>query len=172
MSSPSISSAHAVAALLVRDVDGQYRPASSEEVLQQARRVLSHRVRRMTREQSAATLGAARQAGLTPGDYVADPVAGVPAVSGSNHRVEHIAMLIASCAELSTFSRNLNQLSSLLRQGAYRSAEEYRAMLKTLGADVRGLLDLVTRTLADLRPRKGAGLRGLEGGPASAGARP
>lgn len=46
MSTSSISSAHAVAALLVRDVDGQYRPASSEEVLQQARRVLSHRVRR------------------------------------------------------------------------------------------------------------------------------
>jgi DNA repair protein RadC len=46
MSTSSLSSAHAVAALLVRDVDGQYRPASSEEVLQQARRVLSHRVRR------------------------------------------------------------------------------------------------------------------------------
>jgi DNA repair protein RadC len=46
MSTSSISSAHAVAALLVRDVDGQYRPASSEEVLQQARRVLSQRVRR------------------------------------------------------------------------------------------------------------------------------
>jgi DNA repair protein RadC len=46
MSTSSLSCAHAVAALLVRDVDGQYRPASSEEVLQQARRVLSHRVRR------------------------------------------------------------------------------------------------------------------------------
>jgi len=33
-------------ALLVRDVNGQYRPASAEEVLQQARRVLSRRVRR------------------------------------------------------------------------------------------------------------------------------
>ncbi len=46
MSTSSISPAHAVAALLVRDVDGQYRPASSEEVLQQARRMLSQRVRR------------------------------------------------------------------------------------------------------------------------------
>jgi DNA repair protein RadC len=35
-------------ALLVRDVDGQYRAASADEVLQQARRVLSHRVRRGT----------------------------------------------------------------------------------------------------------------------------
>jgi DNA repair protein RadC len=36
----------ASAALLVRDVDGQYRPARADEVLQQARRVLSQRVRR------------------------------------------------------------------------------------------------------------------------------
>jgi len=32
--------------LMVRDVDGQYRPALAEEVLQGARRVLAHRVRR------------------------------------------------------------------------------------------------------------------------------
>lgn len=44
MSLSSTSSADA--ALLVRDVDGQYRPARAEEVLSQARRVLSHRVRR------------------------------------------------------------------------------------------------------------------------------
>jgi len=48
MSLSSTSSADAVAsaALLVRDVDGQYRPAHADEVLQQARRVLSQRVRR------------------------------------------------------------------------------------------------------------------------------
>lgn len=46
--SSSSSSVDAVAsgALLVREVNGQYRPARAEEVLQQARRVLSHRVRR------------------------------------------------------------------------------------------------------------------------------
>lgn len=42
----SNSSAVAADALLVRDVDGQYRPARAEEVLSQARRVLSQRVRR------------------------------------------------------------------------------------------------------------------------------
>lgn len=36
----------AAVALMVRDVDGQYRPARAEEVLHQARCVLSHRVRR------------------------------------------------------------------------------------------------------------------------------
>jgi DNA repair protein RadC len=46
MSQSSTSSVVAVDALLVRDVDGQYRPALAEEVLSQARRVLSQRVRR------------------------------------------------------------------------------------------------------------------------------
>ena len=46
MSLSSTSSVVAVDALLVRDVDGQYRPARAEEVLTQARRVLSQRVRR------------------------------------------------------------------------------------------------------------------------------
>ena len=48
MSLSSNSSVCAVASdgLLVRDVDGQYRPASADEVLSQARRVLSQRVRR------------------------------------------------------------------------------------------------------------------------------
>ena len=36
----------AVSSLLVREADGQYRAANREEVLQQARRVLSYRVRR------------------------------------------------------------------------------------------------------------------------------
>ena len=48
MSPSSLSAVDAVAsaALLVREVDGQYRPARADEVLQQARRVLSQRVRR------------------------------------------------------------------------------------------------------------------------------
>ena len=45
-SSPPSSPAVATDALLVRDVDGQYRPALAEEVLSHARRVLAHRVRR------------------------------------------------------------------------------------------------------------------------------
>ena len=46
MSLSSTSFVVAVDALLVRDVDGQYRPALAEEVLSHARRVLAHRVRR------------------------------------------------------------------------------------------------------------------------------
>jgi hypothetical protein len=114
---------------------------------------------RMTREQAVATTEAARQARMTPGDFVADLVAGVPAVTGSAGRADYIATLVASCAELSTFSRNLNHLAHLLRQGAYRPADEYRPMLNTLGADVRAHLALATRALADLRPRRGTGVR-------------
>ena len=46
MSSFTSVDAAGAAFLLVREVDGQYRPASAEEVLSQARRVLSRRVRR------------------------------------------------------------------------------------------------------------------------------
>ena len=43
IASSDLASSHA---LLVRDVDGQYRPACAEEVLRSARHVLSRRVRR------------------------------------------------------------------------------------------------------------------------------
>ena len=46
MSTPSISSVGAADTLLVRDVDGQYRPAHADEVLCHARRLLANRVRR------------------------------------------------------------------------------------------------------------------------------
>lgn len=86
----------------------------------------------MTREHAVATAEAARRAGMTPGDFVAGLVAGVPVVAGSACRADHIATVIASCAELSTFSRNLNHLTYLLRQGACRPAEECRPMLNEL----------------------------------------
>ena len=46
MSTSSISSVGAAVSLLVRDVDGQYRPAHADEVLCHARRLLANRVRR------------------------------------------------------------------------------------------------------------------------------
>jgi len=46
MSTSSISSGGAADTLLVRDVDGQYRPAHADEVLCHARRLLANRVRR------------------------------------------------------------------------------------------------------------------------------
>ena len=46
MSTSSISSVGAADTLLVRDVDGQYRPAHADEVLCHARRLLANRLRR------------------------------------------------------------------------------------------------------------------------------
>ena len=108
---------------------------------------------RMSREQARSTLEGARRAGLNPGNYVGSLVAGVPVLLGTGSRADHLAALIASSAELSTFSRNLRHLAALLRQGAFRPAQEYRPMLQTLGADVRAHLALAAGVLAGLRPR-------------------
>ena len=114
----------------------------------------------MNRAQARATLDGARRAGLNPGDYVGGLVAGVPVLLGAGSRTDHLAALIASSAELSTFSRNLHHLTKLLRHGEFRPAQEYRPMLDTLGADVRGHLAVVAGALADLRPRGGTSAAG------------
>jgi hypothetical protein len=87
---------------------------------------------RMTRAQAAAVIEAAHRAGMSPGDYVANLVAGVPVLAGGGRRAEHVAALIASCSS--------------------RAAQEYRMMLDTLANDVRKHLRLVSAVLAELRP--------------------
>jgi hypothetical protein len=109
---------------------------------------------RMTRTEALAILSAARQAGMAPGAYVADLVAGVPVLNGGAKRADHIAELTASSAELSTLIRNIHHLTSLLRQGQVRPAQEYRAMLDTLADDVRTHLKLASNVLTDLQPRR------------------
>lgn len=108
---------------------------------------------RMSRAEASATLMAARRAGLSPGAYVAGLVADVPVLVSGANRNEYIAALIASSAELSTLSRNIHHLASLLRQGNVRPALEYRSMLDTLAGDVHDHLKLASRVLADLQPR-------------------
>lgn len=88
---------------------------------------------------------------MNPGDYVANLVAGVPALLIGARRAEHVAALIASCAEMSSLSRNLNLL---LREGSSQAAQEYRVMLDTLANDVREHLRLASTVLAELRPRR------------------
>jgi hypothetical protein len=109
---------------------------------------------RMTRTEAVAILSAARQAGMAPGAYVAGLVAGVPVLNGGACRADHISELTASSAELSTLIRNIHHLTSLLRQGQVRPAQEYRAMLDTLADDVRVHLNLASDVLAELRPRR------------------
>ena len=135
---------------------GQTEPSSFDRVTAGARLPTEDRVRlslRMSRNEARAILAAARQAGLAPGAYVAGLVAGVRALSGGASRTEHIAALIASSAELSTLSRDIHHLTSLLRQGNVRAAQEYRERLDTLAGDVHNHLSLASGVLADLRPR-------------------
>ncbi len=145
---------------LVRDalIDalGRTKPPSLDDVAAGAPLPMGGRVRlslRMSREEAGATLAAARQAGLAPGAFVAGLVAGVPALLGGASRDAHIAALIGSSAELSTLSRDIHHLTSLLRQGNVRAAREYRERLDTLAGDVRSHLSLAAGVLADLRPR-------------------
>jgi len=126
---------------------------------------------RMSRADASAVLAAARLAGQPPGDFVADLLAGQPVPMPASDRAETVGALIAACADLSTFSRNLSHLVSLLRRGAFRPAEEYRPMLTTLSIDVREHLDHLTRALVDLQPRRGRGMQQRRNGAAQPGAR-
>jgi hypothetical protein len=107
---------------------------------------------RMGSDESAATLAAARRAGMSPGRYVAQLVAGVPAVLEGGRHADHVAALIAANAELSTLSRNIHHLTNLLRQGDVLPALAYRDMLNTLNGDIRRLLALAAGVLTDLHP--------------------
>ena len=109
---------------------------------------------RMTSEEADQLAAGARSAGLSRGAYLAGLVAAVPVLTSGTPRPDHIATLTASNAELSTLSRNIYHLTSLLRQGAVRPAQEYRAMLDTLAGDVRIHLKLASGVLSDLQPQR------------------
>ena len=108
---------------------------------------------RMNAEEARQFDAGARAAGLSRGAYLAGLIANVPVLSTSGGRTAHIATLMASCAELSTFSRNVHRLTALLRQANVEPARPYREMLDTLAGDVRRHLELAARALSDLQPQ-------------------
>ncbi|UUX97286.1 hypothetical protein [Aquabacterium sp. J223] len=108
---------------------------------------------RLTSAGAAQLAAGAARAGLSRSSYVAGLLAEVPLlVGGLAARPDLLAALNASCAELSTLTRNLHHLTTLLRQGQVRAAMEYREMLDTLGSDVREHLAMAAGLLAELRP--------------------
>jgi hypothetical protein len=109
---------------------------------------------RMTVEEARQLAAGARAAGLSRGAYLAGLIANVPVLSAGGGRAEYIASVIASCAELSTLSRNIHHLTALLRQANVEPARPYREMLDTLAGDVRRHLALAARALADLQPQR------------------
>ena len=106
---------------------------------------------RMRREEAVRLAAGARAAKLSRGAYLAGLVAGVPVLLAGGGRPEHIAALTRSCAELSTLSRSLQQLTRLLRAGDIQQALVYRELLDRLDGDVRRHLRLAAQALADLR---------------------
>lgn len=108
---------------------------------------------RMSAEEARQLAAGARAAGLSRGAYLSGLIANVPVLSAGGGRTEHIATLMASCAELSTLSRNIHRLTALLRQANVEPARPYREMLDTLSGDVRHHLELAARVLADLHPQ-------------------
>jgi hypothetical protein len=112
---------------------------------------------RLTSAEAARLAAGAARAGLSRSAYVASLLAEVPLLtSGSAARPDLLAALNASCAELSTLIRNMRHLTTLLRQGQLRAAQEYREMLDTLGGDVREHLAMAASLLAELRPARPA----------------
>lgn len=130
-----------------RMVDSAERPSSATPVK------LSIRV---SAEEARQLAAGARAAGLSRGAYLAGLIADVPVLSAGGGRTEHIAALMASCAELATLSRNVHRLTALLRQANVEPARPYREMLDTLAGDVRRHLELAARVLADLQPQRHA----------------
>lgn len=110
---------------------------------------------RMSGEDRVAVLARARQAGLTPGAFVASLVAGVPVLTSGQSRGEHLAALVASNAEMATLARKVGQLASLFQQGSTPAAHEYRAMLDGVPHVVREHIRCESAVLADLRPARG-----------------
>jgi hypothetical protein len=114
---------------------------------------------RLTSAEAQKLAAGARRTGLSRGAYLAGLLAGAPSLdAGSASRPECLAALNASCAELSTLSRNLHHLTALLRQGQVTAAREYRAMLDTIGGDVRQHLQMAAGLLAELRPPRSTGV--------------
>lgn len=109
---------------------------------------------RMGRAEAVATRAAARQAGMSPGAFVAGLVGGIPVLRDGDRHADHRAALVASSAELANLSRSIHHLTALLRQGDVRAAQEYRVMLDRLAGDVRSHLVLASGVLADLGPRR------------------
>jgi hypothetical protein len=137
-------------------VDGSCEPACAGNLVSAMGSTVKLSLR-LTGSEAGQLAGGARRAGLSRGAYLAGLLAAVPSlVDGSASRPDRLGALNASCAELSTLSRNLHHLISLLRQGQVRAAMEYRDMLDTLGADVREHLAMAASLLPELRQARPA----------------
>ena len=149
----------AVARELELETTEDSKPSSTHAVTGRAIQVSI----RLTATEAVQLAADSRRAGLSRGAYVGSLVAGVGVISG---RRDHVAALTASCAELSTLSRNLHHLATLRRQGSDRAAQEYTGMLGSLELEVRRHLRTAADAVSDMSPRRRSASRpGPHNGP-------
>lgn len=120
-----------------------------------ASRASTDRVRlsvRLSRARADAARQSSRAAGLTLGDFIAARVVDSAFATQGGRPADQAAALAASCAQLSTLSRNLHHLTNLLRQGSIRAAQEYRETLDNAAGEVRSHLVIASAVVAELRP--------------------
>ena len=107
---------------------------------------------RLTADEAERLAKGATAARLSRGAFLSGLVDGVRVLS-SGGRNDHLSALIASNAELSTLSRNVRHLATLLARSEMRAAQQYRSMLDSLAGDVEKHLHLVGEALKQMRPQ-------------------
>ena len=110
---------------------------------------------RLTADEADRLAKGAKAAAMSRGAFMAGLVDGVRVLS-SGGRTDHLSALIASNAELSTLSRNVRHLATLLARSDMRAAQQYRSMLDGLGGDVERHLHLVGQALKQIAPQHGS----------------
>ena len=107
---------------------------------------------RFTADEAERLAKGAEAARLSRGAFLAGLVDGVRVLS-SGGRTDHLSALIASNAELSTLSRNVRHLATLLARSEMRAAQQYRSMLDGLAGDVEKHLNLAGVVLKRMTPQ-------------------
>jgi hypothetical protein len=141
-----------VRAAVTRHLDGGAPPVDAGCHLDRASTAVVKLSIRMTATEVTRLDEAARRAGLSRGALLVGLLDGVSAVSGSATRGDLVDALRMSSEAVSTLARYIHHLTSLLREGSFRAAQEYRPMLEALNGDLRRHLRLASNVLADLQP--------------------
>jgi hypothetical protein len=101
----------------------------------------------------------ARAAGLSRSLYLTRLIGGAPPVVASRDREAMVEALNASSAELAVLSRDINDLTRLLRHGSVEAARRYTARHDELDSDVQHHLALAAAVLAELSSMCLAGIQ-------------
>jgi hypothetical protein len=129
----------AVAARLGLAIEPERAPASAIQAEEGTVRLSLH----LSSFQATSFEASAAAAGLSRGNYLATLMANAPQLPSAAERSALTAAIVGSNEQVSALNRNVRHLTELLSRGSVQAAQQYRAMLDTLGGDVRRHLALV-----------------------------